>query len=171
MYKNGPVMPRTATAGQRTTGEMTSSLRTAGYDTTRLEAHVIAAKALGAASGSKRKRDEDGMDLDLDGGGGDGEDGAGEWVDEDRMDVDGAAENEKGSKRAKGNSGGVVLKGKSNGKVPKTDRMVAGFGNSEVRLLTLLCFALPFLSLSLLFLAGGFGFWETGGADCCAGFV
>lgn len=104
---------------------MTKSLKKAGYDTTRLEAHVIAAKALGAgaAAGAKRKRDGDGESMDVDGDGDwEDEDGAG-----DDMDVD---DTEKSTKRAKANSGGVVLKGKT----PQTNRQMVGFRNVEVRL-------------------------------------
>lgn len=133
MFKNRPVMPRTATAGQRTVSDMTSSLAKAGYDTSRLEAHVIAAKAIGASQ-RKRKRaagEEGDESMDVD------DSGEGQWEDEDAsMEVDGAPA--KSPKRVKGNSGGVVAR--VNRKVPRTNRMVQGLKNSEVRILFIFIF-------------------------------
>ncbi|KAF8312872.1 P-loop containing nucleoside triphosphate hydrolase protein [Clavulina sp. PMI_390] len=122
MFKNRPVMPRTATAGQRTTSDMTAALAKAGYDTTKLEAHVIRAKALGAEA-RKRKRDER-MDVDEDGEGVGDEDGS--WED-DGMDVDGDELERTPPKRVKGNSGGVMARSK----LPQTNRQLAGFKNAE----------------------------------------
>jgi nucleolar GTP-binding protein len=116
MFKNRPVMPRTVTAGQRTVGDMTSTLERAGYDTSNLKAHVIAAKAIA----SKRKRAQnadDGMDVDTP-----EHDG---WED-DAMDVDG--ETTAVSKRARNNSGGVATRSK----LPQSNRQIAGLRNAEV---------------------------------------
>lgn len=126
MFKNRPVMPRTATAGQRTTSDMTKSLAKAGYDTSRLEAHVIAAKASGAAQ-RKRKRNDAGPDdsMDVDEAG----DDSGEWEDE-AMEVDGAPA--KSPKRVKGNSGAAVTK-PVHPRAPTKNRQLAGLKNSAVR--------------------------------------
>jgi hypothetical protein len=120
MLKNRPVMPRTVTAGQRTVGDMTRSLARAGYDTSKLDAHVIAAKAI-ASEHRKRKRaqlTDDSMDVD-----------SSEHNDSehDAMEVD--EEVSAASKRAKNNSGGVV--GRS--KLPQSNRQIAGLKNAEVR--------------------------------------
>lgn len=119
MLKNRPVMPRTATASQRSVGDMTRSLARAGYDTSKLEAHVIAAKAI-ASEHRKRKRDQladDTMDVDS---------SEHDVSESDAMDVDGEASAI--SKRTKNNSGGVV--GRS--KIPHSNRQIAGLKNAEV---------------------------------------
>ena len=116
MFKNRPVMPRTA--GMRTIGEMTKKLSAAGYDTSRIEAHAMVAKASNAAL-RKRKREERDEAMDVDG------EEVGEWADES-MEVDGE---DASPKRAKGNSGAVVAKSK----LPQSNRQLAGFKNAEVR--------------------------------------
>lgn len=121
MFKNRPVMPRTATSGQRTVSDMTRSLEKAGYDTSKLQGHVLAAKAIGAEQ-RKRKRAEradESMDVDAS--------DAGEWEDE-AMDVDG--EPSTSPKRARGNSGAVMARSK----LPRSNRQTAGLKNAEVRL-------------------------------------
>lgn len=106
---------------------MTKSLAKAGYDTSRLEAHVIAAKANGAAQ-RKRKRNDAGpdesMDVDEEG------DDSGEWEDE-AMEVDGAPP-AKSPKRVKGNSGAAVAK-PVHPRAPAKNRQLAGLKNSDVR--------------------------------------
>lgn len=123
--QNNAILPRTATAlaGQpgRTTVDMKKALKKAGYDTSKLEAHIKSARA---SAGEKRKRDDEGMDVDEEGGWED-ENGSGEG--DDGMDVDG--DGGLGAKKSRTNEGGVVLK--SNRK-PFTNRQMAGFKDSEV---------------------------------------
>lgn len=118
MFKNRPMMPRTVTAGQRTVGDMTRTLERAGYDASKLRAHVIAAKAI-ASEHRKRKRAhvDDGMDVD-----------ASQHDDSeyDGMDVDGEAT--AAPKRVKDNTGSVM--GRS--RLPQSNRQIAGLKNAEV---------------------------------------
>lgn len=124
MSKNKPVMPRTA--GMRSFSEMNQKLTAAGYDTGRLEAHALVAKASNVAA-RKRKHDEQEAAMEVDE---DGED----WSDDaEGMDVDDDANNSSRTvaKRAKANNG-VALK---NPKVPQTNRQMAGFRDVEVSLI------------------------------------
>ncbi|EJD02560.1 P-loop containing nucleoside triphosphate hydrolase protein [Fomitiporia mediterranea MF3/22] len=108
--KNGARLPRTA--GLRTLSDMSESLTKAGYDPSRIQER---AALLAKAQGLKRKRaQEEGMDIDEEGDE-DGEGDEGDW-----MDVDG--EDRTPQKRAKSNSGAVVLSGRG----PRTNRQLAG---------------------------------------------
>lgn len=120
MFKNRPVMPRTA--GMRTLSEMSKKLTAAGIDPSRIEAR---AEILSKAAHQKRKRDEQ-MEVDND------DDDGFEDESGDEMDVDGADTSM--TKRAKGNAGGVVARGKQ----PHSNRQMAGFKNVEVRSLSCL---------------------------------
>lgn len=120
MFKNRPVMPRTA--GMRTLSEMSKKLTAAGIDPSRIEAR---AEILSKAAHQKRKRDEQ-MEVDND------DDDGFEDESGDEMDVDGADTSM--TKRAKGNAGGVVARGKQ----PHSNRQMAGFKNAEVCFLSFL---------------------------------
>ncbi|KAF7797295.1 hypothetical protein EIP86_008490 [Pleurotus ostreatoroseus] len=108
--KNTARLPRTA--GLRTMSEMAAELTRAGLDPSRIQER---AEVLAKAAGAKRKRgaEDDGMDVDMDGEEEDGGEDA--WMD---VDEEGGAP----SKRAKGNSGAVLAKGRQ----PRSNRQVAG---------------------------------------------
>ncbi|KDQ55675.1 hypothetical protein JAAARDRAFT_325746 [Jaapia argillacea MUCL 33604] len=106
--KNRAPLPRTA--GLRTLSELTTSMTAAGLDPSRIQERAeMLAKVRNAQN--KRKRDE--MDVDEEEEGGEES-----WMDVDEDDGDGTP-----NKRAKGESGAVVLK---NRREPKTDRRLAG---------------------------------------------
>jgi nucleolar GTP-binding protein len=110
--KNQARLPRTA--GLRTINELSSELTAAGYDPSRIQERAV---MLAKVSGAKRKREagsDDGDDVDMDGeDDGSGEEGDG-WMDVDDEGVS--------PKRAKGNTGAVIAKGRQ----PKSNRQLAG---------------------------------------------
>ena len=117
--KNQSRLPRTA--GLRTLSELTTEMTKAGLDPSRIQERAeMLAKLQGAER--KRKRDEDG-DGDVDMGDEEGADGEG-WMDVDDAEV-------VPTKRAKGNSGGVVA---VNPKVPRTNRQLDGMRDKGVRI-------------------------------------
>ena len=115
--KHNARLPRTA--GLRTLSELSTSMKKAGLDPSRIEQRaVLIAKARG--SEGKRKREED-MDVDEEGGSEGDEDGEGEEGG-DRMEVedDGMSP----QKRRKRNTGTAIA---STGKhAPRTNRQTAG---------------------------------------------
>lgn len=114
--KNRAQMPRTA--GLRTMSEMASELTKAGLDPSRIRDRAeVLAKAAGAKRKREREEDEERMDVDDEGESDGGEDA---W-----MDVEGEGAP---TKRAKGNSGAVVAKGRQ----PRTNRQFAGMRDQAV---------------------------------------
>ncbi|KAF8324474.1 uncharacterized protein EI90DRAFT_3157382 [Cantharellus anzutake] len=114
--KHGFVMPRTTWS--RNLSDMTSKLTKAGYDTSRLEAHALIAKARSKGAQKRKRSDEDdAMDVD----------GADEQDVQQIafMDVDGE---EVSRKRTKTNSGSIVAK---TSRLPKTNRQLSGLKNAE----------------------------------------
>ena len=114
--KNNARMPRTA--GLKTLSELSTSLKKAGLDPSKIEQRAaLIAKARGLQR--KRKRDED-MDVDEEGGHEQGEDDeGGDW-----MDVDEEDDGRSPPKRRKSNTGTTVT---STGKhAPRTNRQTAG---------------------------------------------
>lgn len=111
--KNSARMPRTA--GLKTLSELSTSLKKAGLDPSKIEQRAaLIAKARGLQR--KRKRDED-MDVDGDEQDEDGE--GGDW-----MDVDEEDDGRSPPKRRKSNTGTTVT---SAGKhAPRTNRQTAG---------------------------------------------
>lgn len=111
--KNSARMPRTA--GLKTLSELSTSLKKAGLDPSKIEQRAaLIAKARGLQR--KRKRDED-MDVDGDEQDEDGE--GGDW-----MDVDEEDDGRSPPKRRRGNTGTTVT---SAGKhAPRTNRQTAG---------------------------------------------
>lgn len=115
--KNRAQMPRTA--GLRTMSEMAAELTKAGLDPSRIQDRAeVLAKAAGAKRKREREEDEERMDVD-------GEEGESEEDEDAWMDVDG---NGAPTKRAKGNSGAIVAKGRQ----PRSNRQYAGMRDQAV---------------------------------------
>ncbi|KAI0088068.1 P-loop containing nucleoside triphosphate hydrolase protein [Irpex rosettiformis] len=113
--RNHAHLPRGTTL--HTLTELTTGLSEAGFDPTGLRKRAV---RLAKAIGEKRKRrEEEKAEMDVDEEESEGEDGdeETEW-----MDVDGE-ERPPSNKRAKGNSGEVIAKGR---REPRSDRRLAG---------------------------------------------
>ena len=116
--RNRAPLPRTA--GLRTLSELTSGLKGAGLDPSRIQERAM---NLAKVAGEKRKRarEEEEAQMDIDEGSG-SEGGDDQW-----MDVDG--EESSPNKRVKSNSGAVMAKG---ARGPKSNRQLAGMRDDAV---------------------------------------
>ncbi|KAJ3487054.1 hypothetical protein NLI96_g3807 [Meripilus lineatus] len=112
--RNRAPLPRTA--GLRTLSELTSGLKGAGLDPSRIQERAM---NLAKVAGEKRKRarEEEEAQMDIDEGGSGSEGGDDQW-----MDVDG--DETSPNKRVKSNSGGAVMAKGVRG--PKSNRQLAG---------------------------------------------
>lgn len=115
--KNQARLPRTA--GLRTLSELTTSLKKAGYDPSSIQQR---AEMLAKMQRAKRKRSEAEADtgMDVDNEGVSESDKEGDW-----MDVDGEVTP---NKRAKGNSGAVIMK---HPRAPQSNRQLAGLRDEQ----------------------------------------
>ncbi|KAI6037565.1 P-loop containing nucleoside triphosphate hydrolase protein [Pisolithus marmoratus] len=115
--KNQARLPRTA--GLRTLSELTTSLKKAGYDPSSIQQR---AEMLAKVQRAKRKRSEADTDagMEVDNEGEIESDQEGHW-----MDVD---DEETPNKRAKGNSGAVIMK---NPRAPQSNRQLAGLRDEQ----------------------------------------
>lgn len=115
--KNQARLPRTA--GLRTLSELTTSLKKAGYDPSSIQQR---AEMLAKMQRTKRKRSEAEADtgMDVDNEGVSESDKEGDW-----MDVDGEVTP---NKRAKGNSGAVIIK---HPRAPQSNRQLAGLRDEQ----------------------------------------